>query len=238
MKLNKSLIIEVILFFYPDSLLKRLEWLRNFGTKIESYADDIPCDPTTAAARAADCMYYAYIIELVIERDISQQRLVQYRNTLSDAKDGAPLDPLSAHVPPTPPPVVPAGVNERILKFVKLINVDSTPETIKTDLQIEGNKTSIDLNEETIDVKKVVADEHGVHVSYLKHYYDGLAVYVSLDGGLTFNEAGTYNHSPALITTKNVSNVPETRIYKFKGTYKDQIAGFFSKEFAVVTMMY
>lgn len=239
MKVNKSLLVEVKVGWYPGIWVDKVEWYNNFAGKIGIYTATLELDPLVVAARVNDCNMARYLVDWVIQREASQQRCVEYRNIMIDGKDGESVGPLSAFAPLPAPTAVAAGINARIFGFIDTINaLPAMSDDIRKDLKIFDKTETIDLNQYPTDLLSVTATPNGIKFSFRKRVLDGITVFVSMDGGVTFREASKVTLNGWLDTTKNVTNVPESRIYKAKGLYKDQVVGLFSKEFGVVAEVY
>lgn len=233
-------LITITNFWYPHSLNKKVEWWSNFGYKVDVHKTNLALTDEQVLAIQADGTNVEFIIPLVQERDLMQQRLVAYRDKLIGGTNGEHLEPMSAFKAITPPTPVEAGIEDRLFIFVDWLRRErktELTESIAKDLGIEYKSKEINANEYRAEILGLNAFEDCVEIKFQKDGVDGMAIYSSLDG-VHFHLVDKVKYKPYKDMTKNEGDMPETRFYKIRAVYRDKEIGFFSEVKTVLCKIY
>ena len=210
--------------YFPTSLQERAAWYDNFNTVLQPIGASLGLSVGDLTQIAADNAMMQFLATFDVSVSEYASAVRSYRRVVTEGVIGEPAAVFPADLTPTVPATVPTGLFERLDGFVRRIRVaPAFTLVVGVQLGIVRQRTDIEavvVGTEQPTITAMPQPGSVVNVKFVRGKSDGIFIETQLDNQLTWDAAGRYLKSPAVISIpKNPDNLP--RNVQIRARYLD-----------------
>jgi len=208
-------------YFLPSGDLPRVQWIKNFASKLALYAAKYGISEEEVADMVAAAVYIAYWVDFRNQNVDYVKKLTKFKN---DVQNGVPpgsvlgIEPVPPTFPP-PPAAVPPGIFVRAAKLGAIIKKKANYT------QADGNDLGLEGSEQPQDMEKLkpvltirLVSGGKPQLSWKKQRTNSLEIHVDRGDGnfvlLATNTSTKYIDNTALPTGAT------SALWKYKAIYR------------------
>ncbi len=225
--------------YFPTKLQDRAAWYQNFATQFTSLRVALGFPVGDGDVVTADNDMMQFIAESSVAVDNFSDANRQFKLAVFEGNPGDPTPSIPAYTSPGSPTEVPAGMFERLDNLVKRIRLSPTyTEEMGALLGIIPSSPDRPAPSELQPVLKAKAEPGNiVNVSFKRGYTDGIAVEIKVDNAGTWNDAGRFVKSPAMLEIpENPQGLPRSVQVRARYVDGDTEVGLYSQVDTVSTL--
>lgn len=211
--------------YFPTNLQERAAWFDNFAAVIQVIGASLGLTVAEIAQIVADNAMLQFLATFDVTVSEYTGGVRSFRRVVTEGDIGEPTPVFPADLTPTVPASVPTGLFERLDGFVRRIRV-APAYTLVIGVQLgivrrrEDLPEAVVLGTEQPRITALPQPGNVVNVKFVRGKSDGMFIETQLDNQLTWNEAGRYLKSPAVLhIPKNADNLP--RNVQIRARYLD-----------------